>query len=331
MVMPVLSILDPSPLFEGRTASDALNETRALASAADTMNYRAYWLQEHHNATSFAGAVPEVQIADIASRTKRLIIGSGGIMLPNYSPLKVAETGQMLSALYPGRIELGLGRATGADPRTSAALLGPGAENFPQMLRMLLDWWLDASGAAPLEAGHRANGIAANPPGPHPGVWMLCSSASSAAFAGAMGLRLAFADFLNPGGAAAALHAYREAFQPSPFAAQPYSAIGLGVLAADTEAEARHLASTIAAWTLSRGAGHFRRFMSADKAAAMLRDAPLTSPSRAIVGTGEHVAEALNKAATETGADELVLLTIADTISARIRSYELIDVAMSAL
>lgn len=328
--MPVLSILDPSPLFEGRTASDALNETRALARAADEMNYRAFWLQEHHNATSFAGAVPEVQMADIASQTSRLTIGSGGIMLPNYSPLKVAEVGQMLNALYPGRIEIGLGRATGADPRTSAALLGPGAENFPQMLRMLLDWQLDASGVAPMEAGHRASGIAANPPGPNPGVWMLCSSASSAAFAGAMGLRLAFADFLNPGGATAALHAYREAFQPSSFTAQPYSAIGLGVLAAETEAEARHLASTIGAWTLSRGAGHFRRFMNADKATAMLRDAPLAPPSKAIVGTGEQVAEALNTAAVEAGADELILLTIAETIDARINSYRLIDAAMSS-
>lgn len=329
--MTVLSILDPSPIFETRTAADALAETRALAAAADSMNYRAYWLQEHHNASSFAGAVPEVQIADIASRTRRITVGSGGIMLPNYSPLKIAETGQMLNALYPGRIEIGLGRATGADPHASAALLGPGGEAFPQMLRLLLDWHLDASGEKPMPDGHRATGIAANPPGPKPGIWILCSSPQSAAFAGAMGLNLAFADFLNPGGAKAALTAYREAFQPSEFASAPYCAIGLGALAAETEDQARHLASTVAAWTLSRGAGHFRRFMSADKASAMLKDAPLASPSRAIVGTGSSVAQTLKDTAEGAGADELFLLTIADTVEARINSYRLIAEAMSAL
>ena len=230
---PTLSILDPSPIFEGCTAADALNQTRALAAWADTSSYRAYWLQEHHNAASFAGAVPEVQMADLAARTHRITLGSGGIMLPNYSPLKVAEVGQMLAALAPGRIEIGLGRATGADPRASAALLGPGAQNFPQMLRLLMDWQQDASSAAPLPDDHRARAIAANPAGAHPDLWLLCSSPQSAAFAGAMGLKLAFADFLNPGGARAALAAYHEAFTPSPYNAEPYGGIGLVALAAE--------------------------------------------------------------------------------------------------
>jgi len=328
---PTLSILDPSPIFEGRIAADALNETRALALATDAMSYRAYWLQEHHNAGSFAGTVPEVQIADLASRTSRIVFGSGGIMLPNYSPLKVAEIGQMLSALYPGRIEIGLGRATGADPRASAALLGPGADNFPQMLRLLLDWLLDASGETPIASDHRANGIAANPPGPKPDMWMLCSSPESAAFAGAMGLKLAFADFLNPGGAAPALKAYREAFTPSPFAAAPYCAIGLVALAADTQDEAEHLSSTIAAWSLSRSAGHFRRYLSADKAREVLSNAPLIPPSRAIIGTGQSVAQALHDTASKAEANELFLLSIADTTADRIKSYRLIDAAMADL
>lgn len=202
-----LSVLDPSPIFKNRSAADALNETRALAQAVDEMGYRAYWVQEHHNAASFAGTTPEILMADLAARTSRITLGSGGIMLPNYSPLKVAEWGSTLSALYPGRIEIGLGRATGADPRTSAALLGPGAQAFPQMLHLLMDWMLDASGDVPLPTDHRAAGIAANPPAQRAGLWMLCSSPESAAFAGAMGLKLAFADFLNPGGAKAALDA----------------------------------------------------------------------------------------------------------------------------
>jgi luciferase family oxidoreductase group 1 len=328
---PVLSILDPSPIFEGRTAADALNETRALAEAADAMRYRSYWVQEHHNATSFAGTTPEILMADLASRTSRLALGSGGIMLPNYSPLKVGEWGQTLNQLYPGRIEIGLGRATGADPRASAALLGPGGENFPNMLRLLMDWMLDASGEEALGQDHRARGIAANPKGPRPDLWILCSSPQSAAFAGAMGVKLAFADFLNPGGAKAALEAYRAAFAPSAFTDSPYCAIGLGALAAETEDEAAYLATSVAAWSLSRGAGVFRPFQSAAAAAEKIEQSPLIPPQRSIVGTGEGVARSLYEKATEAGANELFILSIAETTKARIKSYKLIDAAWQTL
>jgi luciferase family oxidoreductase group 1 len=162
---PALSILDPSPLFEGQTAADAFANTLALAEALDGRGWRSLWVQEHHNARSFAGAAPEVLIAALTQRTQHLKLGSGGVMLPNYSPLKVAEQFCALEALAPGRIELGVGRATGADPRTSAALLGPGAQAFPTMLRMLMDWMLDASGEAPLPDGHRATGIHVGPRG----------------------------------------------------------------------------------------------------------------------------------------------------------------------
>lgn len=328
---PVLSILDPSPIFEGRTALDALNETRALAIAADAMSFRSFWVQEHHNSSSFAGTTPEILMADLASRTDRIAFGSGGIMLPNYSPLKVAEWGQSLNQLYPGRIEIGLGRATGADPRTSAALLGPGGQNFPAMLRMLMDWFLDASGEKPLSKDMRAHGIAANPAGPRPDLWVLCSSPGSAAFAGSMGVKLAFADFLNPGGAAAALEAYRDAFQPSQFADEPYCAIGLGALAADTEEEAAHLAGSVAAWSLSRGAGFFCPFQSAQKAAEKIERSPIIPPQRSIVGTGKKVAQTLHDKAAEAGANELFILSIAETTEARIKSYALIDEAWAAL
>lgn len=328
---PVLSILDPSPIFSGRTAIDALNETRALAAAADQMNFRSFWVQEHHNATSFAGTTPEVLMADLAARTKRIALGSGGIMLPNYSPLKVAEWGQTLSQLNPGRIEIGLGRATGADPRASAALLGPGGQNFPAMLRMLMDWMLDASGEIPLPDEHRARGIAANPRGPHPDLWMLCSSPGSAAFAGQMGVKLAFADFLNPGGAKAALDAYHDAFEPSPFCAEPYAAIGLVVLAADSEAEAEYLAGSIKAWALGRGTGEFRPYLSAADAKDYLATAPLAPPERGIIGTGASVAERLRSTAAEARANELFLLSITDSLETRINSYRLIEQAMAEI
>jgi luciferase family oxidoreductase group 1 len=328
---PTLSILDPSPIFEGRTSADALNETRDLARAADDMNYRAYWVQEHHNATSFAGTTPEVLMADLAARTQRIVLGSGGIMLPNYSPLKVAEWGQSLAQLNPGRIEIGLGRATGADPRTSAALLGPGGQNFPAMLRMMMDWMLDASGEAPLTPDHRARGIAANPKGPHPDVWMLCSSPGSAAFAGQMGLKLAFADFLNPGGAKAALAAYYDAFEPSPFCQEPYAGVGLVVLAAETEAEAEFLSGPIKAWALGRGAGEFRPYLSSAAAADYLEKAPLEPPQRGIIGTARSVAQKLMATAKETRAKEFFLLSITDSLETRIKSYRLIEHAMATI
>ncbi|MEO0722608.1 MAG: MsnO8 family LLM class oxidoreductase [Pseudomonadota bacterium] len=334
MAAPILSVLDPSPVFEGRSATDALNETRALAEAADAMGLRSYWVQEHHNAPSFAGTTPEVLIADLAARTRQIKVGSGGVMLPNYSPLKVAEQFMALEALNPGRIELGLGRATGADPRASAALLGWNADSFPQMLGLLQDWLLDASGEQPLPDGHRAAGIHANPAATRPDLWMLSSSASSAAFAGAMGLKLAFADFLAPGGAVAALQAYREAFKPSAFAAEPWGAIGLVALAAETEAEAHRLAQSGAAWNVARARGAFMPFPPVDQAEALLaaagEDAVAAARSRARVGNEQSVAAGITDLCRQAGADEVFVLTIADSAEARIASYRLLKDALSA-
>lgn len=270
-------------------------------------------------------------MADLAARTRGIVLGSGGIMLPNYFPLKVAEWGQSLSQLYPGRIEIGLGRATGADPRASAALLGPGGQNFPAMLRMLMDWMLDASGEVPLPEDHRARGISANPKGPHADLWMLCSSPGSAAFAGQLGLKLAFADFLNPGGAKDALDAYHNAFEPSPFCAQPYAGIGLVVLAADTDAEAERLSAPIKAWALGRGTGTFTPYLSTEEATAFLAQAPLEAPERGIIGSALSVAQRLSETAQNCRANELFLLSITDHLDTRIESYRLIETAMMAL
>ena len=270
-------------------------------------------------------------MADLAARTRRIVLGSGGIMLPNHSPLKVAEWGQSLSQLYPGRIEIGLGRATGADPRTSAALLGPGGQNFPAMLRMLMDWMLDASGKVPLPDDHRARGIAANPKGPHADLWMLCSSPGSAAFAGQMGLKLAFADFLNPGGAKEALNAYHDAFEPSPFCTEPYAGIGLVVLAAETDTEAERLSAPIKAWALGRGTGTFSPYLSTEEATAYLAQAPLEAPERGIIGSAQSVAQRLSETTQDCRANELFLLSITDHVDTRIESYRLIETAMMAL
>ena len=328
MTKPILSVLDPSPIFEGGTARDAFEQSRALADAADTLGYRSFWVQEHHNTPSFAGTAPEILIADLATRTQNLKIGSGGVMLPNYSPLKVAEQFAALSALHPDRIELGLGRATGADPRASAALLGPGAKEFPQMLNLLLNWLLDTSGEQAIPPTHPASGIVANPRGHRPDVWMLSSSPQSAAFAGGMGLKLAFADFLSPGGAPAAIAAYRDAFRPSAFAAEPHAALGIVALAADTQDEAERLASTLRAWTLGLGFRQGGAFQRVDKAVQTLAQADPkaleATSGRAIIGDLSTVCAKLSIAADKASADELFILSIAETTQARIRSYELI-------
>ena len=333
--MPVaLSVLDPAPIFEGRTAADALTESRALAQAVEAMGYQRYWVQEHHNTPSFASVAPEVLIAALAAQTRSIKVGAGGVMLPNYSPLKVAEQFVTLSALHPGRIELGLGRATGADPRTSAALLGPGVKTFPTMLRMLMDWLLDASGELPLPEQHRASGIHARPNAPRPDIWMLSSSAETAAFAGAMGTKLAFADFLAPGGATEAVAAYRDAFAPSPFAKTPYSAVALVVLAGETEADAQATALPGAAWNVARARGAFIPFPSTETAGRILQqagpDAVIAARSRSLVGNGAGVAQRLTEIANTSGADELFLLTIAEDSAVRTDSYRRIMDAMPA-
>jgi len=329
MTHPILSVLDPSPVFENRTAREALLETRALAEATDKMGYRSYWVQEHHNSQSFASTAPEILIADLAARTENLKIGSGGVMLPNYSPLKVAEQFALLSALHPGRIELGLGRATGADPRASAALLGPGAQEFPQMLNLLLGWLLDTSGQQAIPDTHPASGIFANPRGERPDVWMLSSSPESATFAGGMGLKLAFADFLSPRGAGPAIAAYRDSFRPSPFAEVPHAAIGIVALAADTETEAERLAATLQAWSLGMSFRQGAPFKMSADAKAILEASPAEAVAatrdRAIIGTGPHVASALKEVAQKAGADELFILSLADTSTKRIQSYKLIS------
>ena len=319
-------------MFEGRTGGDAYRDTLQLARRTEELGYRSYWVQEHHNAPCFASVAPEILISALGANTNSIKIGSGGVMLPNYSPLKVAEQFTALSALYPGRVELGLGRATGADPRASAALLGPGANEFPQMLRLLLDWLLDASGEQPMSAQHPARGIQANPVGQRPDCWMLSSSPQSAAFAGQMGLKLAFADFLSPGGAQPALEAYRQAFRPSAFANSPHCAIGLVVLAADTEEQAKHLAKSSIAWNLKRARGEFALFPSVTIAETQLAKATESdlsaASSRALVGSASTVTRDLLELSEKSGADEFFLLTIAETLQARVRSYELIAKAM---
>jgi luciferase family oxidoreductase group 1 len=328
-VRPVLSILDPTPLSAGRTARDAFAESIALAELADAVGYHRLWVQEHHNMATFAGVAPEVLIPVLAGRTSRIRLGSGGVMLPNYAPLKVAEQFCSLAALFPGRIDLGLGRATGADKRTSEALMGPGPLEFPALLNMLLIWLLDATGEQKIPEGHPASGVQARPLGDRPDVWMLSSSEDGTRFAGQMGLSVAFADFLSPGRGVQALKAYRKAFEPSPFAAKPWGALALTVLAAPTEAEAIALDASRRAWAFEMGKGRYwpvPDMVEAEAVAQMLGDTPVMREiaERAIVGTPDQVLRQIDEVAKAAEADEVLLLTMCHDAAARRRSYALL-------
>src|SRR5215213_8951851 len=233
-----ISVLDQTPVSEGSSGSQALQNTIDLARLADELGFHRYWVAEHHGGGMVAGPSPEVLIGPIASATTRLRVGSGGVMLPHYSALKVAETFSMLSGLHPGRIDLGVGRAPGTDPQTMFALQRDrrqaAPDDFPEQLAELLAYLEDSlSEEDPFRRlGHRLPG---HPQAPEP--WLLGSSAQSAIWAAQLGLPYAFADFINPQGAEIT-GLYRERFEPSPRLADPQVAVASWALCAETPAEA---------------------------------------------------------------------------------------------
>jgi luciferase family oxidoreductase group 1 len=333
--MPLpLSVLDLSPVRAGSTGADAIRETVAFAKEAERLGYRRFWMSEHHGTEAFAGSAPEMLMAAITQATKTIRIGSGGVMLVNWSPLKVAEQFMILEALAPGRIDLGLGRALGTDMRTGAALRSAGSEAFPQFFALLSAWLLDSSGKVRIGPEHPARGIFAQPRGPsHPALFLLTSSIESAVFAGHSGVGMVFAEFIaanspNPPDAGDVVAAYRNAFRPSIFAETPFAGVGLGAFAAETADEAERLDAPRKAWSLAFLAGRPSPFPSIEDAQAVLaqyRDSPLMERvrERAIVGDGAAVRATLAQKLKQTGADELFVITFAPTFEDRVKSLEL--------
>src|SRR5438309_1075364 len=224
----ILSALDLSPVTGEATQAQAVRETIEIAKAAERLGYHRLWLAEHHNIQGLGSPAPEILIAALTQATSTIRLGSGGVMLVNYSPLKVAEVFMELEALAPGRIDLGLGRALGADARTGGALRSVGSEAFPQYFALLSSWLLDAAGKQPIGDEHPLHGIHAQPAGPsHPELFVLCTSQESAIFAGRAGVGMVFAEFIARTDGDAAVAAYRKAFEPSPFQAEPRAAIAL--------------------------------------------------------------------------------------------------------
>jgi luciferase family oxidoreductase group 1 len=332
-----LSVLDQSPVGAGRTAGAALAETLALARLADRLGYRRYWLAEHHNTGSLAGSAPEVLIPLVAAETAGIRVGSGGVMLAHYSPLKVAETFRLLHTLFPGRIDLGIGRAPGSDRMTALALT-QGAprpiEQFPDQLRDLAAYLHDA-----LPADHPYGGVRATPEPESDGapeLWLLGSSGQSAAYAAALGFAFSFAHFINPdpGVAAAVLADYREAFRPSTYLDAPRSSLAVRALCAETDAEARRLSASFALMRVRMEQGRRGPVPSVEEALAY----PYSPPERArlgailaqsAIGSPQTVRQRLTALARAHGVDELVVVTICHDPAARQRSYELLAEAFA--
>jgi luciferase family oxidoreductase group 1 len=323
----ILSVLDQSPIPEGTAPAEALHNTLDLAALADRLGYRRYWVAEHHATPALACAAPEILIAAIAARTERIRVGSGGVMLPHYSPLKVAETFSSLSGLHPERIDLGLGRAPGTDPMTMLALQRDrrtqAPNDFIEQLVELLALLEDRMPSDHPFARH-ARTLPGLPERPEP--WLLGSSPQSAIWAGELGLPYSFADFINPAGAPIAAD-YRARFLASERLAAPRVSVGVIVVCAESDEEAERLASSSRMMLSLLRQGRLVEVPPVEKALRYLETRekrPGGSGRRAIIGSPPTVRAGLDAVAEEYGAEELVLLTITHDHAARRRSYELI-------
>ena len=323
-----LSILDQSPIISGHTGARAVAETVKLAQAAETLGYHRYWLAEHHAVAALADPCPEILLTRVASATERIRVGTGGILLPYYSALKVAEVFRMLEALFPGRIDLGLGRAPGGDMLTAQALSNgqySAADRFAEQVQELVGFLDDA-----LPEGHAFERVKAMPAGPSaPPIWLLGSSDYSGALAAALGLRFAFAHFINAQGGDAVTRAYKARFRASPREAASHAVVCAFVICAETAAEAEKLASCVDLRRLHMAQGLNTPIPTLEEAQARRYSehelAYIRSQRpRAVIGDPRQVKQRLLQLREQFDADELMLLTITGDYASRLRSYELL-------
>jgi luciferase family oxidoreductase group 1 len=322
----ILSVLDQSPIAEGQTAADALANTIDLARTCDALGYHRYWLAEHHASPGLAGAAPEVLIGPVALATMRIRVGSGGIMLPHYSPFKVAETFKLLAALAPGRIDLGLGRAPGTDGRTSFALQRDRSRQMPvqdfpnnlaELLAYLGDGLPDDHPFASLRDTLPNGGGTIEP-------WLLGSSTDSALWAAEAGLPYCIADFINSDGLPQA-EIYKRNFQPSRWLSMPYLMLASWTIAAASRAEAERQATPARMMFAHLIKGELIAVPSVETAAAWCADhAPPARNRRTILGSPAEVRAEIDQVAAQFDAQEMMLVNIMPDHAARRRSYELI-------
>jgi luciferase family oxidoreductase group 1 len=324
-----ISVLDQSPISEGSSGADALRNTLDLAQLTDKLGYHRYWVAEHHGTPMLACAAPEVMIAAMGERTQRIRLGSGGVMLPHYSPLKVAEVFSILSALHPGRIDLGIGRAPGTDHTTAFALQRDrrqaSPDDFPQQLAELLAYFENQ-----IPKDHPFSRLSALPGRPHvPEVWLLGSSPQSAIWAAETGLGYSFADFINPEGPAYAAM-YREKFEASRILKKPSMMVAAWAICAETDEEAQRIASSARMTRALMNRGQLIPVPPIEKAQQFLAengsnaDSTPARPRRAIIGSPATVRKGIEGVAEAYGAEEVMVVTITYEHAARRRSYELI-------
>jgi luciferase family oxidoreductase group 1 len=322
--MVALSVLDLSPIRAGETAGDALRRTRELAQACERFGYKRFWVAEHHNMASIASAATSVVIGYVAAATSTIRVGAGGVMLPNHAPLIIAEHYGTLDALYPGRIDLGLGRAPGTDPVTAHALrrtLAGDADRFPEDVEELMAYF------APAQPGQRVRAVPGA--GQEVPIWILGSSLYGAQFAAYYGLPFAFASHFAPEMLMEAIRLYRTGFRPSARLERSYLMAGFNVLAAETDEEANFLASSGLRAYLNRALG--LRTQLEPPAADF--EAGLSERERAIlagrtwagvIGSRETVRAGAANFVEQTGADELIIATSVYDHAKRVKSYEIL-------
>ncbi|MPY95621.1 MAG: MsnO8 family LLM class oxidoreductase [Acidimicrobiia bacterium] len=320
-----LSVLDLAIVSEGSGTAEALSSTTTLARHVDRLGYLRFWVAEHHNMPSVASTTPPVLIAHLAAHTERIRVGSGGVMLPNHASLVVAEQFAMLEALHPGRIDLGIGRAPGTDGATAAALRRTrdafGTEDFPRQLVDLMGLLGDERAPEGMWERFTATPVLAGTPT----VALLGSSGYSAQLAGMLGLPFVFAHHFDMGGTFEAFDLYRESFQPSATREEPYSMVTANVLVADTAAEAEAQAGPGRMMLLARHTGRFMPLMSPEAAAAHpQRELAAQVASNRVVGTVDEVVAKLDDLVAATGADELMVSTVAYEVATRCHSMELL-------
>ncbi len=328
--MTTLSVLDLAPVKAGSDTASALAEAASLAQAAERAGYRRYWLAEHHNMAGIASAATAVVIGHVAAATSTIRVGAGGVMLPNHAPYVIAEQFGTLATLFPGRIDLGVGRAPGTDQLTAQALrrtLSGDIDGFPRDVVELMAYFADS------QPGQRV--VATPGVGTHVPVWILGSSLYGAQLAAMLGLPYAFASHFAPGDLEQALAIYRREFRPSEHLAKPYVMLGCSAYAADTQAEAELLASSMAQAFVNLRMGRpgklpapVEGYMESlpPEARAMLRGAL----SASFVGTPDEVGAGMAAFAQKHGADELMVTAGIHDPAARVRSFELTMQAFTA-
>ncbi|MSQ62221.1 MAG: LLM class flavin-dependent oxidoreductase [Betaproteobacteria bacterium] len=337
-----LSILDQSPIISGHSAARAIEETLKLARRADELGYTRYWLAEHHAIGALADPCPEILLARLGAETRRIRVGTGGVLLPYYSAFKVAEVFRMLEALYPGRIDLGIGRAPGGDQRTARAVAGghfPDADQFPQQVWELIGY-LDGT----LPDDHPFKKVRVQPEGravaePAPEVWLLGSSDYSGLLAAQLGVRFSFAHFINAQGGDAVMRAYKERFQarnasvardvPAPREPEPHTSVCCFVICAENDAEAERLAKVVDSRRLDMAynldspvptQAQAERRSYTDQERAHIQ----SQRSRLLHGSSQTCKAKLLEIAEQFSADELMVLTITGDYATRLESYELL-------